>query len=299
MKKIFLLACGFFLAACGSQPAAVSPAPSEPTPPLVSTLTLEQLQNAQYPIQSWDSHPLVQLQGSSYQNGTPDPANVEFAYIGMTDFYAFGDLSGDGVDEAAVMMLENFGGTGNFALLAIYANVNGQPVFLDAAFIDDRPLLNAVSINNGEVIVDAVIHGFEDGGCCPQMASVQRFTLTQNKLRRVHFISVTPDGKPRNIEILSPAQNTEASGSVILSGTVSVAPFENSLAYFIYNEAGNQLSAGPIPVNAPEFGAAGTFEAAVSLSDAPPGGAIYIEIKDRSAADGSLLAMASIKLLAR
>ncbi|GAB4542462.1 MAG: hypothetical protein Fur002_12780 [Anaerolineales bacterium] len=305
MKKIFLLLSAIFLAACGTQtsaanqPAADSPAPSESAPQAVSALTLKQLRNAQYPIQSWDNHPLIQLQDGKYQNGAPDPNNVEFAYVGMADVYAFGDLTGDGVDEAAVMMLENFGGTGNFAFLAVYANVNGQPVFLDAAFIDDRPLLNAARIENGEALVDAVIHGFEDGGCCPQMASVQRFTLTQNQLRRVHFVTNTPDGKPRTIEILSPVSGAEASGSAILTGTVSIAPFENNLAYFIYDEAGNELSAGPIPVNAPDFGAAGTFEAAVSLADAPTGGVIYIEIQDQSAADGSLLAMDSVKLLVK
>jgi hypothetical protein len=212
---------------------------------------------------------------------------------------AFGDLNGDGIDEAAAMFLENYGGTGNFGLLTIYSNVNGLPVFLTSVLIDDRPMINSISIENGEVFLDAVTHGVDDGGCCPTLQTTRRYILMNNQLHMVNYTTNTPDGKKREIEITAPANGTEASGSVQVSGTVSIAPFENNLSYAVYDEAGNQYTAGPLPVTASDLGGPGTFNATFTLEGIPPGTTVYIETQDVSAADGSWLAMDAVKILVK
>jgi hypothetical protein len=297
--KLFLiltlaaLACGFPTAS-----PSPTPVPVEATVPTPSGLTLEQINAVQYPALVREDGFVAQLVDGKYQQGT-DAADVDFAYIQVTQFHAFGDLTGDGVDDAAVIFLENYGGTGNFGVLAIYTSVAGEPVFLDSTLIDDRPMINSISIENGEVFIDAIVHGFEDGGCCPTLPTTRRYTLVKNKLRLMNYTTDAPNGMRRIIEITSPIDGTEATNSVQVTGTVSIAPFENNLSFFIYDEAGNQYAAGPVNVLAPDFGAPGTFAVTVALDSIPVSTVIYLEIQDISAADGSLLALDVVKLTVR
>ncbi len=291
---IAMLACGFPF---GSTSPTVVPAQDATLAPTVPApgLTVEQLKTAQYQLGVPEDHAVVQLTDGKFQRGT-DATNLDFAYIALTDFVAIGDLTGDGVDEVAAMFLENYGGTGNFGLLAIYTNVNGLPVFLTSVLIDDRPMVNGVSIDNGEIFVDAIVHGFDDGGCCPTLPTTRRYALAGNQLRLVNYTTATPTGAQRIIDITSPVNGGEASGSVQVSGSVSIAPFENNLSYAIFDESGSQLAQGPVAVAAPDLGAPGTFNETISLAGIPAGTVVYLEIQDLSAADGFLLALDVVKI---
>ena len=295
MVTLATLSCGLATPASNTP----TPAPVQVTVPAptvaVPNLTLDQLQTAQYQIGGRDDHAVVQLTDGKYQHGT-DTTTLDFAYVGLTQFASVGDITGDGVDEIAAIFIESYGGTGNFAFLTIYSNINGMPVFLTSTMIDDRPMINSLSIENGEVYLDAIVHGSQDGGCCPTLATTRRYALVNNTLRIVNYTTATPEGAQRTIEITTPQNATEVVGNVQISGTVSIAPFENNLSYFIYSEAGEQLAAGPMPVNAPDFGAPGTFDANIALTGIPSGTVVYLEIQDISAADGSWLAMDAVKL---
>ncbi len=292
------LACGLAAPASPSPtPASVQvtvPAPTDSAP----NLSAEQMKNAQYQLGARDDHTVVQLTDGKYQQGT-DATTMDFAYAGITEFISIGDLTGDGIAEIAAIFFENYGGTGNFGFLAIYTNVNGEPVFLTSTMIDDRPLINSMSIENGEIYLDAVIHGFEDGGCCPTLQTTQRYALVNNKLRLMNYTTVNPEAKIRNIEIMSPADQTQVSEFVQVNGAVSIAPFENNLSYFIYDEAGNQLASGPVTVTAPDFGAPGTFSELIPLAGIPVNTIIYLEIQDISAADGFIQALDVVKLIVK
>ena len=291
--------------ACG----LASPAPSSPTAdpvqltvpaPTVSTpsLTVDQLKNAQYRLGARDDHAIVQLTDGQYQEGT-DATTLDYAHVQLADFIPIGDLTGDGVNEAAVVVFENYGGTGNFGSLAIYTNVNGSPVFLTSTMIDDRPKINNLTIENGEINLDAIVHGLQDPGCCPTLPTTRRYALVNNRLQLTNYTTVTPGGAKRTIEIMSPADGTEVTESVQVSGTVSIAPFENNLTYAIYDEAGNELAVGSITVTAPDLGAPGTFSELIPLAGIPAGTTVYLTIQDLSAADGSILALDSVKLLVK
>ncbi len=287
--------------ACGlAAPASPSPtpAPVQVTVSALTDLSAGQMQNAQYQLGARDDHTVVQLTDGKYQQGT-DATTMDFAYAGITEFISVGDLTGDGVTEIAAIFFENYGGTGNFGFLTIYTNVNGQPVFLTSTMIDDRPLINSMSIENGEIYLDAVIHGFEDGGCCPTLQTTQRYALVNNKLRLMNYTTVNPEAKIRNIEIMSPADQTQVSEFAQINGAVSIAPFENNLSYFIYDEAGNQLASGPVTVTAPDFGAPGTFSELIPLAGIPVNTIIYLEIQDISAADGFIQALDVVKLIVK
>ena len=96
-----------------------------------------------------------------------------------------------------------------------------------------------------------------------------------------------------------PANGTESKSNVQVSGTVSIAPFENNLSYFIYDGDGKQLASGPVPVTAVDPGASGTFSELIPLTGVPTDTTIYLDIQDISAADGSWLAMDSVKLIVK
>ena len=302
--KLFLimtlatLACGLASPASDSPTTApvqeTVPAPTVPAP----SLTIDHLKIAQYQLGARDDHAVIQLTDGYYQQGT-DATTLDFAYVTMSDFISIGDLTGDGVNEAAAVFFENYGGTGNFGFLAVYTNVNGLPVFLTSAMIDDRPMINNIAIENGEVFLDAIIHGSQDGGCCPTLPTTRRYVLVNNQLRIINYTTATPDGAIRSIEIMSPADETQVTEFVQVEGAVSIAPFENNLSYFIYDEAGNQLAIGPVMVTAPDFGAPGTFSELIPLAGIPVGTTIYLEIQDISAADGSLLALDAVKLIVK
>lgn len=300
----FLLILTLVTLSCGLPTASTPPAPApvDPTiPPPTETppgLTLEQINNAQYPLLVREDGLVVQLADGQYQQGA-DATDPDFAYVTVTQFAAFGDLTGDGVDDAAVIFLENYGGTGQFAVLAVYASAAGEPVFLHSTLIDDRPMINSIAIENGEIFIDAIVHGAEDGGCCPTLPTTRRYALVRNQLRLMHFTTDTPGGARRAIEITSPASGAEVSGSVQVTGTISISPFENNLNWFLFDEAGNQYGAGWLTVNAPDLGAPGVFDEVFTLEGIPTGATVYLEIHDTNQADGSLFALDVVKLVVR
>jgi hypothetical protein len=287
------LSCGLI------SPASISPMPDpvQPTIP-APTLTVDQLQNAQYQLGAREDRASVQLTDGQWQQGT-DATTLDFAHVSMSEFTSLGDITGDGVDEAAAIFFENYGGTGNFGFLAVYTNVNGLPVFLSSAMIDDRPRINSMFIEHGEIYLDAITHGLEDPGCCPALQTTRRYELINDQLQVINYTTATPDGSICSIEIMSPADGTQVTEFVQVNGTVSIAPFENNLSYFIYDEAGNQLGIGPVTVTAPDFGAPGTFSELIPLAGIPADTTIYLEIQDLSAADGSILALDAVQLIVK
>lgn len=298
----FLLILTLATLACGLPAASIptlTPAPvQEATAVPIMGVSLDQLQSAQYQLGTRDDHAVVQLSGGKYQQGT-DSTTADFASIVLTDFVAFGDLNGDGTNEAAAIFYENYGGTGNFGMLTIYTNIDGEPVFLTSILIDDRPMINTIAIENGKVLLDATTHSFEDPSCCPTLGTTRRYILLNNQLRMVHYTTNTPDGQIREIKITTPVDGMEVSGSIQVSGTITVAPFENNLSYTIYDEADNQYLAGPLSVTAPDLGAPGSFAETFTLEGIPAGTTVYLEIQDVSAADGSWLAMDAVKILVK
>lgn len=292
------LACGLI------SPVSVSPTPDlvQPTIPAPTvparTLTVDQLQNAQYQLGAREDRASVQLTDGQWQQGT-DATTLDFAHVSMSEFTSLGDITGEGVDEAAAIFFENYGGTGNFGFLAVYTNVNGLPVFLSSAMIDDRPMINSMFFENGEIYLEAITHGLEDPGCCPALQTTRRYVLVNDQLQVINYTTATPDGAIRSIEIMPPADGTQVTEFVQVNGTVSIAPFENNLSYLIYEEAGTQLGVGPVTVTAPDFGAPGTFSELIPLAGIPADTTIYLEIHDLSAADGSLLALDAVKLIVK
>lgn len=279
---------------------ALDPAVELTADPVTPTSVPDQaveVRNAQYQLGATDGLQIVQLTNGSFSQGTPGAD--DYMSVTVTDFVAVGDLNDDGTEEAAALISESYGGTGVFVFLAVYADVNGTLTFQTSRIVDDRPQLNALSIENNEIYLDVVIHGTDEPMCCPTLRTTSHFRWVDNQLERIDYTTFTPDGQPRTIRIESPADGTEVFTSVPIKGTVAIAPFENNLAYRIFDVSGIELSAGPISVSAPDLGAPGTFDAIIPLGSTLSGAIIRVEVQDISAADGSLLAMDSVELVVK
>jgi hypothetical protein len=309
----FLLMIGMlFLGACSAlqTPTAVqtapaagsgspaSPMPVRPTPlPDIPGISPEQIRNSEYQLGFLDQIRTVPLQDGQYEEG--NPGGTDFVSVFVTDFIARGDLNGDGENEAVAIVAENYGGSGTFVFLAVYQYLNDEAVFLTSIFLDDRPLINDLAVENGEIFVDATVHNADDPMCCPTLKTTRHYLLNGINLILTDFSSQTPAGELRQITIEAPVDTAQVSGIIRLLGNITVAPFENNLVYRVYDLGGVELSAGPIPVETSAPGAPGEFEKAVDLGNILTNTTVRVAVEDRSAADDSLLALDSIFLQVR
>lgn len=279
-------------------PTLASPTPVIPTPlPDVPGISPEQVRNSEYQLGFLDQVRMVKLTGGQYQEG--DPGSVDYISVNVTDFIARGDLNGDGEDEAVAIIAENYGGSGTFVFLAAYQYLNEEAVFLTSIFLDDRPIINHLEVDDGEVIVDAIVHNRGDPMCCPTLATTRSYYLNGINLILTSYSTETPTGEPRAITIKAPVNGAQVSGIIRLFGEVSIAPFENNLVYRVYDQGGVELSAGPVNVDASDLGAVGTFEKAVDLGSIITNTTVRIEVQDINVADDSLFAMDSVTLIVK
>lgn len=266
---------------------APPPTPVNTTP----ALTLEQLSAARFDYVGQDglTHP-VQFTDGKYQEGA-EPTAPGFVSIVLGGNVAFGDLNADGAIDAAVVLAESYGGTGVFVSIAAFLNQDGQPLYVASYFVDDRAVVNTLSITENEVFIDSTVHGPNDPACCPSQATARTLRLWDNALALTHFTSTTPTGAERVITIESPGNGSEVEKIFSLKGSVTISPFENTLVYNVYIPGMTKpFTAGPLMVNAPDLGAPGTFELPFNFSAAGYTGPVRITISDLSAADGSFLA---------
>lgn len=278
-------------------PDPVIEATSAPAKPTTMPAEVTEVRNGEYQLGATDALRIVQLTHGKFEQG--QPASEDYLSITMTDLAAVGDLNDDGSEEVAALVAENYGGSGVFVFLTVYAKVDGIWTFQASTMVDDRPELNALAIEAGEIFLDVVIHGMDEPMCCPTLRTTRHYRFVDNLLDMTDYTTFTPDGRPRTISIEEPANGSEVFSSVPIEGSVAVAPFENNLVYRIYDVSGIELSAGALPVTAPEAGGPGTFEAVIALGKVLDQTVIRIEVQDVSAADGSLLAMDSVELVVK
>ncbi len=262
--------------------------------PVMSTsvpLTLEMLKNAEY--QGQNGMTLVNLVNGIYETGS----GTDYLFVSILDQAAFGDLNSDGSLDAAIILAENYGGTGQFEYLVPVFNNDGSPSPSSGYFLGDRVVVNSIGIVNDRITLEMLVHAPNDALCCPSQIMTQSYRFYWGPgLVQVYVTSGTPEGGLREIVIESPANSSEVSNHIQLTGRVSISPFENTLLVRIMDSDNNPIYQGPIQVNTPDMGAPGTFDAQVNLSSSHQviPGKIRIEILDISMADGSVLAMDSV-----
>ena len=306
-SNLLILLAIFLLSGCVTAPPTPTLEPvieATPTPraaiaaPDLSPTFVGRVRNARYQLGIPDSLQVVQLTDGVYQTGTP--GGEDYISVNVLNFVASGDLDGDGADEVAALVSENYGGTGVFVFLVAYSEVNGTLTFRTSIIVDDRPQVNAMSIDNGEIYLDVVVHVVDDPMCCPTLRTARHYRLfPNNQLDMVDLTTFTPNGDPRTITIEAPPDGSEVYGAVQVRGSVTIAPFENDLEYHVYDLGGVDLSIGAISVASPAPGAPGTFNSVIKLGNILSGAVVRLEVRDINTADGSSFAMDSIELVVK
>jgi hypothetical protein len=161
------------LVACG-------PKTPEPPPPL----TVEQLKNAEYHSE-WPAEGVAKLTDGEYEEEIVPGAASKLIIVVYPDMHAFGDLDGDGVDDAAVVLATSGGGSGTFISLEAVINDKGTPQHVASAELGDRTKIESVAIESGRITVEMVTHGPEDPMCCPTLEATHKYKLQGDTLVQI------------------------------------------------------------------------------------------------------------------
>jgi hypothetical protein len=105
-----------------------------------------------------------------------------FIHVVLTEWIASGDLNGDGVEDDAVILATNTGGSGIFLDLHAMLSTDEGPIDAATAFLGDRVQINALTVADGVITVDMITQGPDDPFCCPTQPVVVRYMLEGDEL---------------------------------------------------------------------------------------------------------------------
>lgn len=186
---LVLLVMALLLAGCAAQP------PFEQEPNLIdgepAPLTVEVLKNATYKSEFVKAGQAQLKDGVYEEQAAPDSASKNT--LMLTEHVAFGDVNGDPITDAAVVLAASGGGSGTFYTLAIVINRMGNPYHFHSASLGDRIKVEAVEIEDGVIAVRMLVHGEGDAMCCPTQPEVRRYNLGFGVLRLIE--RTTPAGR--------------------------------------------------------------------------------------------------------
>jgi len=109
------------------------------------------LLNAAYPIE-WASTGTAQLQDGVFEEPVA-PGSATKTMVRLGEQRAFGDINGDGAEDAAVTLVADPGGSGTFTYLAAVINQAGAARPAAALLLGDRIVVKALAIQSGKVVV--------------------------------------------------------------------------------------------------------------------------------------------------
>jgi len=100
----------------------------------------------------------------------------------------------EGLAAAAVLLVENGGGTGQFVNLALVQDIGDGAVNTANAFLGDRTRVTNLAITeDGGIVVDMIQVGPNDGACCPNMPMTASFVKVGDQLVYEELTSATID----------------------------------------------------------------------------------------------------------
>lgn len=250
-------------------------------------LTLEQLRNAKYRLPLLgDQDTLIQFTDGEGQIAFGEGATEKVHAGIVNDTVAFGDLDGDGIADAAVVVFISGGGSGTFIHLIAMLDRDGAPQQAAWAFLGDRVPVRSLTVAGGQIVARTVTHRPSDGLCCPTLEITRTFGLESDQL------------VPRQALVIeSPLPGETVANGVEVRGTTSVYPSAERLAYRAVDARGGAIGMGSLSVDG-YADQPGIFAAPVEFIAAADGPG-RIEIIDVDAGDGSVLARTAVPVILR
>ena len=149
-------------------------------------LTLQQLKNAEYHSEFPTGGKARLTDGTFFE--PYEPGSASGVRIILSEHVAFGDLNGDDIADAAVVLIADPGGSGTFRHVAAVVNEGGQPRHVASAFLGDRVKIESLTIEAGQIVAQLVSHGPDDPLCCPTQQVRRAFQLVGDTLEVVPSI---------------------------------------------------------------------------------------------------------------
>ena len=147
---------------------------------------------------------------------------------------SYGDIDGDGSEEAVVLSVCNTGGTGNFSEGFVYKLRSRRPVLVTRIAGGDRAYggLRTASVSNGILTVERNDPGENGANCCPEFIETQQYKFANGKF--VEF------GGPTKRPVVPTKRVTFDRGTSGKTITVSV-PANESRRFLVAARAGQRL----------------------------------------------------------
>lgn len=145
-------------------------------------LPYEKLKNASYHVPEFEStHDLVTLNDGRFIDQPNDDSPAHQVAI-LSPLLGSGDLNGDGVTDAAVMVVVMTSSGSMYHNLRAIINDRGVARDRGGAALGDRVQVESMSISEGEVSVDLLTHAPDDPQCCPTVVTKLQFRLEEDRL---------------------------------------------------------------------------------------------------------------------
>lgn len=174
---VVILGLGGYLLFGGSTSSIVEPL--RPFVPAFQPPAIFDPLNTTYTI---DEQPITLVEGKYKSEAIPG-SGIEDT-VQVFGVPAIGDFDEDGDSDAAMMLVENPGGTGTFYYLASAVNENGKTKGTNAIFIGDRISPKNIEIRGRKIIVNyADRKPDEPMAVAPSVSITKEFVVAQGILR--------------------------------------------------------------------------------------------------------------------
>lgn len=152
--------------------------------PQKGTSILRALPNAEYSVDNISTGK-VQLKGGVYEESVA-PGSAVKTRIRLGKEQSFGDVNGDGAEDAAVTLVVDPGGSGTFTYLALVINEKGTAKPVSSILLGDRIVVKSMTIQPGNVVVTMLIREpNESMSMEPKIEVTRKFKLQCDKLVEV------------------------------------------------------------------------------------------------------------------
>jgi hypothetical protein len=158
---------------------------------------------------------------------------VDRFYFKVLDI-AYGDVNGDGQEEAIVITVCNTGGTGNFTEGFVFGIKNGNADLLARIPGGDRAYggLREARVEARLLVVESNDAGEYGGACCPEAVITTKYRVIGDKLVQV--------GKPLRKDLYPPERVTFRRGDRGTTFTITMEPGERK-RYVVTGRVGQSL----------------------------------------------------------
>jgi len=161
----------------------------------------------------------------------------------------YGDVDGDGVADALVLLYANTGGSGGFVDLAVILNQDGVAYNADSDLLGDRVQVESLALAaGGAITVRMITQGPDDAMCCPTLLVERNYAFADDTLTLVEEIDV----------LAAEAAAAEALASTPASELTEFAPAAQAIAATLTLD-GSPIS--PNPALVAVIGGPGDLEA--------------------------------------